>query len=102
MHVMRRLGRTPHREFAIRHVMLYRRMLLDGQMRIPLKKERVLLNIVGSGKACAHRPSFERRDAMDRAHPAVGMNTRFWVPQGSLNGQGGTQHFGFDPDMVQG
>src|SRR5881296_1551568 len=101
MEVMRSLRAGPDRQLSLRVLDGHRSVLLDGEMRIPLKKKGVLEDFVGFGKAYFHVAEFQGYEFVNVPFFAVVVDSWLGSPKSFLGIRDRLQDFIIDIDQVQ-
>ena len=102
VNVVRRLGRGPQRELAVRAPVRDRGVLLHGQMRVALEEEGILTDEVGGGEGRLHVAELEGDGLVDVGAVAVLVDAHVLVAQRLLDGHEGLERLVVDLDQLGG
>ena len=98
MDVVRRLRGRPQGELAVGSPVRHRRVLLHGQVGVPLEEEHVLANEVRAAERRLHVTELERHRLVDVGAVAVLVDAHVRIGQRLLDGHEGLERLVFDVD----
>ena len=101
VHVVRRLGRGPQGELAVRGVGCQSAVLLHGQVRVALEEVRALEDLVGFLEAGVHLAELEGDGLLDVGAAVPRVDAMALGCQRALDGKDGIEHLVFDVDETQ-
>ena len=102
VHVVRRLGRRPERQLAVRAPLRHGRVLLHGQVRVALEEEDVLADQVRAGERRLDVAELQRHGLVDVRPVAVLVDAHVRVRQRFLDGHQRLERLVLDLDQARG